>query len=70
MTTEMLPATLDRCRARKSDAEVACLLTANAISGAAHTDMWRACRPGEGDSALECGDNNQPCVLTPPCRPV
>ncbi len=49
VTTEMLPTTLDRCRARKSDAEVACLLTANAISGAAHMDMWRACRPGAGD---------------------
>ncbi len=44
--SELLPATLDRCRAAKTDGELACLLAANIASGAAHLDVWRACRPG------------------------
>ncbi|GIL83445.1 hypothetical protein Vretimale_11190 [Volvox reticuliferus] len=51
--TDLLPATLDRCRAVKSDAEVGCLLAASLASGAAHMDMWRACRPGLREYQLE-----------------
>ncbi|GLI59795.1 hypothetical protein VaNZ11_001760 [Volvox africanus] len=51
--TDLLPATLDRCRAVKSDAEVGCLLAASVASGAAHMDMWRACRPGLREYQLE-----------------
>ncbi|KAG2494091.1 hypothetical protein HYH03_007730 [Edaphochlamys debaryana] len=53
VTSDLLTACLDRCRAIKSDAEVACLLAANRASGAAHTDMWRACRPGLREYQLE-----------------
>ena len=42
----LLESTLSRCRAVKTDAEVACLLHANEASGRAHEAMWRACRPG------------------------
>ncbi|EFJ45292.1 hypothetical protein VOLCADRAFT_106021 [Volvox carteri f. nagariensis] len=51
--TDLLPATLDRCRAVKTDAEVGCLQAASAASGAAHMDMWRACRPGLREYQLE-----------------
>ena len=47
VTNDLLPSTLARCRATKTDAEVACLLRANQVSGAAHMDIWRAARPGE-----------------------
>ena len=44
-------ATLSRCRSFKTDAEVACILHANEASGKAHQAMWRACRPGGGESS-------------------
>ncbi|PNW86350.1 hypothetical protein CHLRE_02g083065v5 [Chlamydomonas reinhardtii] len=53
VTSDILPSTIDRCRATKTDAEVACLYTASVASGAAHMDMWRACRPGLTEFQLE-----------------
>ncbi|GLC33598.1 hypothetical protein PLESTB_000093400 [Pleodorina starrii] len=53
LLSDLLPATLDRCRAAKTDGEVACLLAASVASGGAHMDMWRACRPGLREYQLE-----------------
>ncbi|KAG2435289.1 hypothetical protein HXX76_007365 [Chlamydomonas incerta] len=53
VTSDILTSTIDRCRATKTDAEVACLYTASVASGAAHMDMWRACRPGLTEYQLE-----------------
>jgi Xaa-Pro aminopeptidase len=47
----LLESTLARCRAIKTDAEVACLLEANIASGQAHKAIWRACRPGNSLAA-------------------
>lgn len=48
-----LPGLLERCRAKKTRAEVACQLRASRISGEAHKAMWRACRPGMYEYQLE-----------------
>ncbi len=49
----LLESTMGRCRAVKTDAEVACILKANQVSGEAHKAMWRACRPGMFEYQLE-----------------
>ncbi|GAX84717.1 hypothetical protein CEUSTIGMA_g12139.t1 [Chlamydomonas eustigma] len=49
----LLESTLARCRAIKTEAEVACLLEANIASGQAHKAIWRACHPGLMEYQLE-----------------
>eukprot|EP00798_Chlamydomonas_sp_ICE-L_P013190 gene13190-19023_t len=49
---------LNRCRSLKTDAEVACSFQANVISGRAHMDMWRDCRPGMYEYQLEATFNS------------
>jgi Xaa-Pro aminopeptidase len=44
----LLESMLNRCRAFKTEAEVACILRANEASGKAHQAMWQACHPGAG----------------------
>ncbi|KXZ43505.1 hypothetical protein GPECTOR_88g448 [Gonium pectorale] len=53
VTSDVLSVCMDRCRATKTDGEVACLLAASVASGGAHMDMWRACRPGLREYQLE-----------------
>lgn len=51
--TAFLDSTLNRCRATKTPAEVACLLRASQGSAAAHRAMWAACQPGVYEYQLE-----------------
>jgi len=70
----IVTSTLHRCRAYKTRSEVACLLHANAASGAAHAAMWEAAAPGVTEYQLEaafrseamrrgCGDLGYPCIV-------
>ncbi|KAI8473827.1 MAG: peptidase M24, structural domain-containing protein [Monoraphidium minutum] len=53
VTTDFLPQALARSRARKTAAEIACLLEANRVSAAAHEAAWAACAPGGFEYELE-----------------
>lgn len=51
--TAFLEGTLNRCRAVKTAAEIACLLEASRGSAAAHKALWASCQPGVFEYQLE-----------------
>ena len=53
ISSSFLPGVLRRSRARKTAAEVGCLLHANVVSGAAHQSVWQGCAPGMAEFQLE-----------------